>query len=369
MGAVDLKHVYILCSSPNLRGIHTYSLNCLQLFPNSRLLIPPGNNRILWLIWEFFFPFFLLLSTRNSVLIFANTRISPLAFAIRRDNYFLAILHDFMDTSLDCTMGTSPLSPKTYLNTTLLTSSLIHADCVVSNSNITRNSLQQLIPAADAYRPVLYPHLSFKPDLIATALENLRLPQHEILTNINNHSFAFFSLAGITSNKSPHSYCDLIRNISSDIPDSSLYYIIGLPPDSTFHQSIQAKLPRVTVKSLYRVSELTLVYLYLLSDAFISLSNQEGFGIPLHDALAFGVSSYVTSIPSFLELSTIHPYSDVMYFPHLSITKDLPPSLRQQQYCPDRFRRALTRGDKYLSTHTQHDYRLRKQVRNIYQYI
>lgn len=365
MDLVNSKRVYILCSSPNLRGIHSYAINSLDLFPNSVLLVPPGDNRILWLLWELFYPPFLLLFLRDSAFIFANTRISPLAFLIRSNNRLICILHDFMDTSLVRSPESRGLSVKRLLNSYLISTSLRNAHSVISNSHSTRAEFIKIMPTRQHSCHVLHPQLSFRPDLVTSILQNLRSGQNSLYSDSEQFSSIYLSVTGTTPNKSPHSYHQLVESLSSNSDGKVLYYLVGIPPDSSIIRSINALMPRLTIKSLYRVSDFTLLNLYLLSDSFISLSNQEGFGIPLHDALAFDVPAYVTLIPSFQEISSLHPTPDITYFYTESITQELPFHLNTQTQTRDRLTRALLRSDNYLKYQTMHTAHLHRQARAI----
>lgn len=365
MRSVNHPRVYILCSSPNLRGIHSYASNALQLFPNSTLLTPPGNNRIVWLLWESFYPIYLLLFLRNSVLIFANTRVSPLAHILKNNNYLISILHDLMDTLLDPSHYVQSFSLKSHLNTFLISTSLRFADSVVSNSYYTQNTLAQFTQLRDQPCHVLHPQLSFRPNLVSSVVDQLRLGTSYPPLFSQHYSSIYFSLTGLTPNKSPDSYFDLIKGISSYDSSTCLYYLVGIPSHLINLESIQSQFPNVTLLPLHRVSESTLISLYLLSDAFISLSKQEGFGIPLHDAIAFDIQSYATRIPPFLEISSLHPHPNVTYLSPASLPNNILSHLPGRYAIPDRMQRALTRAGKYLSHYSRHTAHIQRQAADI----
>lgn len=359
------KRTFILCSSPNSRGIHTYALNTLDLFSNSFLCVPPGTKRFIWLLWEFFYPLYLLLVVRKSIIIFANTRINPLAFFIKTDNRLISILHDFMDTRLDPGHPISSSFLKRTLNSYLIEHSLHHADHVVTNSHITHYSLLTYLPECSESSSVLHPQLSFPTTAVDAACDHIHLPRsHDHLCSYD-HRPIFFTVTGMTPNKSPDSYIDLVQSLSSSCSDEFIYYFVGLSPSSNIAQTLKSKFPHLTLKLLYRVSQSTLINLYLMSDAFISLSLQEGFGIPLNDALAFDIPSFVTSIPSFREISSLHHKPDITYFSPYSIIKELPLHLCSQPRCVDRTHRALIRNYRYNTHYGRYMRSLQTQVSNI----
>ena len=343
----------------------------LQLFPDSVLLSPPSQNRLVWIAWEFLYPILLLLTVRNSVLIFANTRINPLAHYIKTSNRLICVLHDFMDTNLESFRTDSApfaISRSNLLlsfNTYLISSSLNSADTVITNSHLTNQSLLSALPTLSPKSFVLYPHLSFSPISLASSLRQLCDDPTNIPVLNTKYSSILLSVTGVSANKSPHSYVELIRQLSVRTSQKTLYYLVGMPPDSTFIKSINIESPNLKIIPIPRVSEHTLISFYLLSDTFISLSTDEGFGIPLLDALSFGIPSRVTSIPSFCEISDLFPQSDItLYSPHL-ITKELTHSLAHQTNTDDRYHRFALRAEAYLEAYQRHATHLQNQAQRV----
>ena len=301
VGQVDAGSVVVICSSPNERGIHQYAKTLEANISDSVLIVCPWQPGY-YLVWEMVG---ILLSgkeiSRYSHVFFSNTRISPLLWPLLRKDRVTVVVHDLMDTSQETYKKINRFVLfrwiKITCNTVLIRQSVKRAGCVISNSTYTKRRLEAWLKGSCPPVHVLHPPPSFK-----TVSEVRGVRMVELFDDRKEKVVKVLAIAGVTSNKALSDYFTWHKEVSrmtgkhvcltlygaqfSDLPVNQREYVVEMG------RSINLK---------YRQSESVLLQDYLACDFLISLSNEEGFGIPVADAIGFGLKVVARKIGAYEE--------------------------------------------------------------------
>ena len=287
---------YIICASPNGRGIHKYAQFLEEELKESEL-IQCGYVRGMFVLWE-------LLGivrhwrklVRADELVFVNTRVSPLVWLVIDWRKVSVIVHDLMDTSQDQGWGEMARGDRIrgYVNTWLIGRSISRAGCVICNSRYTQERLIAWKGESYCKSLVLRPPLTFSRDELSSHQFNGGYAGKECIH--------FLAVAGMSANKAIEDYFKWHRNVESVTEYKVKLTIYGLtyaslPMDSK--EYVYSCAGRIRIK--YRRPSQELLRDYLDCTYFLSLSREEGFGIPVADAVAFGVRVIARDIEAFRE--------------------------------------------------------------------
>lgn len=287
---------YIICSSPNGRGIHRYAQFLEERLKGSEL-IQCGYVRGMFVWWELVgIVVHLRRLVRADGLVFVNTRVTPLIWLLIDWRKVSVIVHDLMDTSQDRGWGEIGKGNRIrgYLNTWLIESSISRAGCVICNSRYTQERLIAWKGESFCKSLVLRPPLTFSRD---------DLSSHECdMGDDRKECIRFLAVAGTSKNKAIEDYFKWHRYVESITENKTNLTIYGLTLASlpTYNRDyVESCDGRIVIKSRRPSQEL--LRDYLDCTYFLSLSREEGFGIPVADAVAFGVRVIARDIEAFRE--------------------------------------------------------------------
>lgn len=315
---VSIKRVAVICSSPNERGIHQYAKTLNTLISNSELILCPWKSGN-YVAWEMLG---LILSygkfRRFSHYIFCNSRISPLLWPLVRRDRVTVVVHDLMDTS----QGTDGQVErfrllrwmKTMVNTVLIRHSVRRAGSVIVNSAYTRSGLRAWLGKSLPTVHVLHPPPSF-----GEVKGTLKRPIVGSYQDRDENSINVLAVAGVTANKSLSDYFTWHREVT-EMTDKRVrltLYGARLRELSLSEREYVVEMAGLIVLK-YRERKSVLLSDYLGCDFVISLSSEEGFGIPVADAVGFGIEVIARRIKAYEE-----QHSSKVGGMHLRLGRDL----------------------------------------------
>ena len=106
-------------------------------------------------------------------------------------------------------------------------------------------------------------------------------------------TFNLLFVGRIVENKCQHELIDVVRLLGERLAYPVKLLLVGVVQSQGYAQALREQIERHglhdRVEFLGRVSEEDLYALYRCADAFVCLSEHEGFGMPLIEAMAFGV--------------------------------------------------------------------------------
>lgn len=311
----------IFCCSPNFRGIHQYSLYLSRLSRNifvTSYRSPEASSRRLPKVLAYFQQIFWSLFpghpvNKVDIEIFSNSYIPFNAFFGNRDHPLRGlVLHDFIH-SLDNLSWRCLISTyrefgcleffKRIFHTIYSKASIQCVDFVLLNSAFTDCSFSRLLPKQanrlSGRTLVLHPAPSFTRLSVLKSLESLPL-------RISSQSVSIHVVTGASPSKNPSLLEACLSCLRIRAAHEKISFVINIFGYSS-----------VVLKSLSSdnfilnchsrsVPEAEIIQSYLLSDLFLSTSSQEGFGIPLLDAILFDLCCVVTPIESFLEIANFY---------------------------------------------------------------
>jgi len=288
----------LILSSPNNRGIHQYAIYLSSLIPNS-CLIYPKSSRHFWIFWEFFVVPLIILVNRTTHVYLCNSRVSPLVLLLPSRRYTI-VIHDYIDNII---LGSPSLtvsslfSARRIYHTLLFTIALRVCSSTISNSHYTHLETRRLLPVT-LPNQTIEPRPSFYESL-TTLSPALSHPCNPTPTK------TVLIVTGKSNNKSFERYLLLLLSQLDVFVSSGVnIHIIGISEreltasELSILKKLRCYIPISITKCL---PEDDLIYSYLVSSLFITLSSSEGFGIPFRDSLAFGISTIYTSIPAYLD--------------------------------------------------------------------
>lgn len=290
------QDVFVICSSPNGRGIHRYAKGICTAV-NESVLIEKGESLIPAVCWEIIWPLANCKFLSNHARLFiVNTRVSPLLW-LRRSKV-IVVVHDAMDTLISRRVVATRLSPLNlfaYLvNTVWIVASIRRSKHVVFNSNATRRCYRKFIGGKET--SVVYPHPSFDSSFDRAGSTR----------GVVSESYRILSVTGRSRNKALDEYIVFARLLRKRIEGFKLILVGVEWADLGVDGELEDELAKSCIECKRGISDNELVEEYLNCDLYLSLSADEGFGIPLDDALGFGIKCVASMIDAYIEIYNIH---------------------------------------------------------------
>ena len=292
----------VICSTPNGRGIHAYA-EFLGREVSGYRLVMPGRGCKSFLIWEMV-GILGKLSTllRAKELIFVNTRVSPFLWFILSWHKVSVVVHDLMDTLEERDYRFNSVDSVEYIkrmvNGYLLRVSIERAGCVLCNSRHTRNELCRWLGEKYKESCILRPPLSFRQFL--NTVDTVKQSKNE--SELEEGEIRILAIAGMSRNKALGDYFELHGILKREMKKGMRMVIYGVDL-----QRVEERIRDYAFKERdslvlrYKGDSSELLSEYLTCDMLISLSSDEGFGMPVADASAFGIDSVVRDICAFRE--------------------------------------------------------------------
>ena len=292
-----MKNSLVICSSANGRGIHRYAQGLQELIDPSEIIEFSGKR--LGVVWEMAGILVNVPKLREARrVVFANSRISPLLLLILRKSDLFVVIHDLMDTSDgDSNARNKSLIDRVrdYVNGGVMRLSCNSSSGVIVNSYSTLEELRWQVKWKPRKVAVIYPRPSF-------SLEEI------LETNANEGGQSYIlAVTGKSRNKNYMAYYRLAELLYLKFGKNIQLKVVG-NEYCDLNEYYKAKVDRrgVNVRLFSYVRNIELAEMYAGCVAFVSLSTREGFGIPLDDALGFGIPSFSTKIAAYYEVSKLH---------------------------------------------------------------
>lgn len=321
-------NLQIVCSTPNFRGIHQYSIFLHRLtshFACSKIVFPVQFciqrkffGYCKQILWELFPPLTL---PPPDLTIYAYPRISfhDLCFP-NKSSLKGIVVYDYIQCinfssasnffSVLTRFGLAELL-KRFMHTLLFKLSLYRTDFLIVISQVTRENLGPWIPKSSKFLNLpcltLHPAPSFTEDNIQDALVTLR--STELDSSVRIH---------IVTGSAPSKQTKLLEECLSLLRQKALFESIPFSINifgfgSHILDSLSS--PDFVIHSHpNHVSQKDLIVSYLTSDIFLSTSSEEGFGIPLLDSLFFKLKCVCTPVSSFIEIAKTYSSVDNVFF-------------------------------------------------------
>ena len=288
----------VVCSSPNERGIFRYA-DYLSRLTGGRLIT--CSKRASWFIaWEIFgvvrYAHKMRLADET---IFANTRVSPLLWLIIDWKRVTVVVHDVMDTTADKARygGIKGVRKQIAIcvNSWIIQNSVRRAGKVVFNSFYTRSQVERWMSKEFSRSAVIFPPPSFAEQIgccneVYQEIEQTNIPMILVVT-------------GMTKNKMCGDYQLFYEELLKKTGGKVKLVLYGIHVDRAqdgFRQWIEANQGLVEVK--YKREACELYRDYLSCSLVCSLSTEEGYGMPVADALGFGIPVVARSIDAYKEI-------------------------------------------------------------------
>ena len=295
--SMKLPDSLIICSSPNGRGIHRY---CQGLARVGGIPILSPERKIGYALWEQFgIVAHLQKVLKARYLFFVNTRVSPLLWPFLSWQRTVVVVHDLMETSWmeDKKIEEKGLLSviKVRLNTWLIRESICRAQTIVVNSRTTLGILENAVGVEKKVIRCIRPLPSFSSLLLKTI---------DPVLEIEGFEYKILAVTGHSKNKALSDYFLVAERILSVVNESVEFNMVGVDVRrlNARERDIYNRYKR-QIRLHYRVSDSELLQKYVDSDLFVSLSYMEGFGIPVADALGFGMNVIVRDIDVYRELA------------------------------------------------------------------
>ncbi|MDC2974974.1 glycosyltransferase, partial [Prochlorococcus sp. AH-736-K09] len=156
---------------------------------------------------------------------------------------------------------------------------------------------------------ILHPLPSFSPEKVLSVLKGL-----EVAKTKSNNQIKILFVTGNPSTKR--------SNIISPLVEKLAIYKKNINFQVTIIGNINTQIKNQRNLKIFKpnkpISEENLIREYLETDLFISTSIAEGFGIPLLDALLFGINCLATDISSYKEIRQFYGSKNLTLIPALS---------------------------------------------------
>jgi len=306
----------VVCSSPNGRGIHRYALGICRANEHCVLLTPsPRSKKVFWEL--VYVPFKINIRAKHIDILFCNSRISPFIWRVGKETRLWIVIHDLMDTSLDKQKidrekGIFRLIRDYvvgHVNGHWIWYSTCKSHGVLANSAYTKELIVQHMLVGPEKIVVIYPEPTFN-DLAMVS-------QRETTVRYNRMNIVL-AVTGVSDNKAHLEYFELAQQLSAMVDSKFKMIIVGITEDD-LKRDVQCWLRdnRDIIEVRKGISDASLFRLYLRSSVFISLSRNEGFGIPVDDALGFGIDVFARDIPAYRELRWLHSKKNLFLYQSL----------------------------------------------------
>ena len=289
----------VVCSSPNGRGIFGYASYLSKL--KAGRLITCRDKRGGYVLWEVLgiLKYAHDIRFANEV-IFANTRVSPLLWHVINWRRVTVVVHDLMDTSADGERHKGIESVKKKItvcaNSWILSNSVKRARKVVFNSNYTRSEVERWLNIKLMRTVVIFPPPSFNEVIKEYRVDSQELRRVASLPKV-------LAVTGMTRNKMYGDYRPFHDGLQKEVGGKVKLVLYGISLDKAeaeFRQWVDESEDLVEVRYRRKASEL--VDEYLDCSLVCSLSIEEGYGMPVADALGFGIPVVARSIDAYKEL-------------------------------------------------------------------
>ena len=289
----------VVCSSPNGRGIFKYAVYLSHL--KCGRLITCSNRGEWFIAWEIFGVLRYIREMRLAKeIVFANTRVSPLLWLIIDWKKVTVVVHDLMDTNADEMRGSGMKGFKRALavsvNSWLISSSVRKAERVIFNSRYTRTEVQEWLNRQLKRTAIVFPPPSFSKEVESTGLEYEEREAVKVSPKI-------LVVTGMTKNKRFGDYRRFHEELLEVIGGMGKIVMYGIRLDRAdveFRRWVDESKGWVEVK--YRRSAYELYKDYLDCSLVCSLSEKEGYGMPVADAIGFGIPVVARSIDAYKEI-------------------------------------------------------------------
>lgn len=301
----DGNKLIVVCSSTNSRGIHQYATRLSGLVGSRTGLFCPWSGS--YVLWEQIWIVRHFLKIRKAKLVvFANTRVSPLLWPLIRWSNVAVVVHDLMDTIADSSLKKTCLDTRlsafgftrVAINTALIKASISNARVLITNSKKTARELQRYYkPKRTQQIVVINPMKSFTFEEIKTAAVYAR--------KAKGRTVKMLAVAGSSRNKAIDDYMHLMKSIvNSGIEGEGIQLVIvGIDRfalDNEARQIFEEMCERIVL--VKGIGNTELARLYLESDIFVSTSIDEGYGMPIADSLSFGLDVVARDIEVYREI-------------------------------------------------------------------
>jgi len=312
--------VLFFCSTPNFRGIHQY---CLHLFRqtvsiSSSLILQPNKaasteRSILRFFYQFFWELFPPFPPfRANVEIYAAPRLPLrrlLPYPNRKRTLCGAVILDFIQYIDDWSPSSLLFLTKRYglfelikriYHSLHFNASLRRLDFLIFISDHASlcflDKKNNYSKRFSAHSLVLHPSPSFSPDSVNSALESAILQYDPSI-------FGIHVVTGPAPSKQTNVLelsLSLFKSYVADLPQRIVINVFGY--SSPCLQGLSSSNFHINARQSY-VDQSLLIQSSLLSDVFLSTSQEEGFGIPLLDSLLFDLHCICTPIEPFQEIN------------------------------------------------------------------
>ena len=289
----------VVCSSPNGRGIFGYASYLSKL--KTGRLITCRDKKGGYVLWELVG---VLRYTRAirlaSEVVFANTRVTPLLWHVIDWERVTVVVHDLMDTVAD---GERQKGIKRFkrqitvcVNSWILSYSVKRAHRVIFNSNYTRTEVERWLNIKLLRAAVIFPPPSFDEWIKDNRIERQEMRGAASLPQV-------LAVTGMTRNKMYEDYMHFHSGLQKEVGRKVKLVLYGISLDKAeaeFREWVDESGGLVEIRYRRKASEL--ISDYLGCSLFCSLSIEEGYGMPVADALGFGIPVVARSIGAYKEL-------------------------------------------------------------------
>lgn len=291
----------VICSSPNGRGIEKYA-EYLSRLMGAEIVTCARDTRY-FMVWEVFGILrYVRRLRRAEEIVFANTRVSPLLWALIDWQRVTVVVHDLMDTIVEkegnrkVSHARKEVRIARRINSWFMRVSIIKAGRIVFNSRYTQSEVRRWIGNRDVKGCIISPPPSFERLVRKTSIKEDRQVE-------GNKGLRLLAVTGTSRNKAHEDYASFHRGLEVRIGRGVELVMYGIrlsQTSSQFRDWVVNGEGKVMVK--YKREEEELLDDYLDCDFVVSLSSEEGYGMPVADALGFGIPVIAKSIDAFNEI-------------------------------------------------------------------
>ncbi len=294
------KHKWIIvCSSPNGRGIHNFA-SYLTNIVRGRLVTCKSNTR--WFVaWEMLgIVRYVRMIRMADETVFANTRVSPLLWTLIDWKKITVVVHDLMDTRAerlndDWKNGIRKKVARR-VNSWIIEVSVRKAGKVIFNSRYTETQVSRWLNGKMGRACVIYPPPSF-------AGIGSELTIEEGSEEVDKGKIKILVVTGMTKNKVYEEYRVFHERLQAEIGKIVSLVIYGVQLEKAevdFQKWVVESNGIVSIK--YKRDLRELLSDYLECNLVCSLSIEEGYGMPVADAVGFGIPVIARSIGAYREV-------------------------------------------------------------------
>lgn len=309
--ATLIKGTVIICSSPNGRGIAKYAEYLKDLMDGELITCDKKTKR--FVLWELFgILSYLRVLRRARLVIFSNTRVSPLLWMFLDWRKVVVVVHDLMDTDAEKwrSRGSRYEERKGLvvrkINSWVMSNSIKKASSLIFNSQYTESEVRRWIGTRCTRSVVVSP----PPSLETLVGGRESKENNKKIRNVCK----VLAVTGTSKNKAHERYMAFHGELETRLLKKVELIIYGIDLNRArrdFADWVVNQRDRVTVK--YRREEEELLEDYLDCDFLVSLSKEEGYGMPVADALGFGVPVVAMAIESYREIRRTLDNQGIMY--------------------------------------------------------